>query len=220
MEQRARRHRVHGRASRRRRSCRSRRFRPDCTARSRSRGVPADRRHQDRAVHLAAGRGRPQHPRPAVPLPYRARCAAMRRRSSVLAGCRGASWWRRPWLWRAKGCRSTGSRRSRFPRPRPNCGSTTRAGGCGCPTACRRSARPSATSHASAARPARRHPGPPRRRRPRRFLQRRHRPFDCRRCATPPAASCRPKISRNAAPGSCRRWRSPIATRCCNRRRG
>ena len=56
------------------------------------------------------------------------------------------------------------------PAPPPICGATTRAGASGCPTACRRSARPTATASALAARPARRDAGAACRSRARRFL--------------------------------------------------
>ena len=66
VEQRPRRDRVHGRAPGRRRSCRDRRFRPGRAARPRPGRVPVDRGDEDRAVHLAAGRRRPQHARTAL----------------------------------------------------------------------------------------------------------------------------------------------------------
>ena len=96
---------------------------------------------------------------------------------------------------------------------RRNCGSMTRAGESGCPTACRRSARPNATrlnlplgrladtlERLAAAGPDD-------------FYTRRHRRIRSPPMCAPPAACCRPKISPAAGRGSCRRWRSPIAAR-------
>ena len=66
VEQRSRRHRLHGRDAAGRRARRNRRFRPDRPGGTRSGRLPPDRRDRDRAVHLAARRGRPQHARAAL----------------------------------------------------------------------------------------------------------------------------------------------------------
>jgi hypothetical protein len=144
-------------------------------------------------------------------------CAATRRRSSASGACRGASWSRRLWRWPAKARRSTGLPRSRLRVRRRNCASMTKAGGSGCRTACRRSARPSATGRTCrwAASPI-----------PWRGSQRPAQTISTR--ATSPARSprmcarrvacCRATTLRAAGHGSCRHWRSPIAARCCSRR--
>ena len=118
-------------------------FGPVAPTRPRSGGLSADRRDARpsclpgrRSSATATCTGRSSFAIPSAVRGYAAGGRALRAHAMARAGRAGRGAGPR------RACRSTGSRRSRSPARRPICAAMRKAGGSGCRTVCRRSARP------------------------------------------------------------------------------